>query len=424
MMQSQNYFDAENANTLAGSNKPQASHAAANKPQQRTTRSTRRALGSVTGNQQQAAPQPGKAGVAKPQARRQAPAVFVAPQPVQQQQQQQQQQQPLQQMAPPQSFSAFGSAMEVEPEGQTPELLDLSLYEEDADVKNASSSDEFYMPPRTIDPIDYDVADDELYVAEYALDIMQYMKETEMKRLANPQYMDKQNDINGRMREILIDWLIEVHLKFKLRQETLFLAVNLIDRFLERKVVSRTKLQLIGCTALLLASKYEEIWAPEVRDFEYISDEACKCAHILKMETIMLSTLQFNLTACSSFRFAERYAKIARGDKKFNFLVTYLCEMTLQESSMLKYRPSVVAASAVYLARRLSKFTGEHWDADLVRLTGYSHSDIMPCARAMYSIATKDKPKYKAVRRKYSHEKFMSVACLITPSTSSSSGSQ
>jgi len=54
--------------------------------------------------------------------------------------------------------------------------------------------------------------------------------------------MAKQQDVNEKMRSILIDWLIEVHYKFKLLPETLFLTVNLIDRFLEKQVVPRTKL--------------------------------------------------------------------------------------------------------------------------------------------------------------------------------------
>ena len=66
------------------------------------------------------------------------------------------------------------------------------------------------------------------------------------------------------MRAILIDWLVEVHLKFKLVPETLYLTVNLIDRYLEKVEVMREKLQLIGVTAMLIASKYEEIYAPEV----------------------------------------------------------------------------------------------------------------------------------------------------------------
>jgi G2/mitotic-specific cyclin-B, other len=76
------------------------------------------------------------------------------------------------------------------------------------------------------------------------------------------------------MRQILVDWLVEVHLKFKLLPETLFLTVNLIDRFTFIKQVKRNDYQLLGVTAMLIACKYEEIYAPEIRDFVYMTDKA------------------------------------------------------------------------------------------------------------------------------------------------------
>lgn len=76
--------------------------------------------------------------------------------------------------------------------------------------------------------------------------------------------MVKQPDINVKMRGILVDWLIEVHRKFELMPETLYLTINIVDRFLSEKAVSRRELQLVGISSMLIASKYEEIWAPEV----------------------------------------------------------------------------------------------------------------------------------------------------------------
>lgn len=110
--------------------------------------------------------------------------------------------------------------------------------------------------------------------AEYAEQIHQTLKNQEMANVARSGFMNRQPDINEKMRAILIDWLVEVHLKFKLVPETLYLTVNLIDRYLEKVEVMREKLQLIGVTAMLIASKYEEIYAPEVQDFVYITDKA------------------------------------------------------------------------------------------------------------------------------------------------------
>ena len=86
------------------------------------------------------------------------------------------------------------------------------------------------------------------------------------------------------MRSILIDWLVEVHLKFKLVPESLYLTVNLIDRYLEREQVHRSKLQLVGVTAMLIACKYEEIYPPIVKDFVYITDNAYTKEEILEQE--------------------------------------------------------------------------------------------------------------------------------------------
>jgi G2/mitotic-specific cyclin-B, other len=100
--------------------------------------------------------------------------------------------------------------------------------------------------------------------------------------------MESQEDINEKMRAILIDWLVEVHLKFKLVPESLYLTVNLIDRYLEKEQVNRQKLQLVGVTAMLVACKYEEIYPPIVKDFVYITDNAYTKEEILEMERKML----------------------------------------------------------------------------------------------------------------------------------------
>ena len=84
----------------------------------------------------------------------------------------------------------------------------------------------------------------------------------------------RQSEINDKMRAILVDWLIEVHLKFKLFPETLFITISVIDKFLEQVPVSKSKLQLVGVAALFIASKYEEIYPPELKDFIYITDRA------------------------------------------------------------------------------------------------------------------------------------------------------
>jgi len=108
------------------------------------------------------------------------------------------------------------------------------------------------------------------------------MLNTEDLFLAKDGYMAIQTEINEKMRAILVDWLVEVHAKFKLLPETIFLTINLIDRYLQSEKVGRDKLQLVGVAAMLIATKYEEIYAPEVRDFVFISDNAYNQKQILE----------------------------------------------------------------------------------------------------------------------------------------------
>lgn len=166
-------------------------------------------------------------------------------------------------------------------------------------------------------------------------------------------YIEQQPDISERMRAILVDWLIEVHLKFKLKAETLFLTVNLIDRFLERVRVERNKLQLVGVTAMMLASKYEEIYPPQVADFAYITDKAVSKAEILEMEFHFIKVLDFNLQTTSSFCFLQRLLQLSEMDERLASLSQYLIELPLIEYRMLKYSPSNVACSALFLANKI-----------------------------------------------------------------------
>lgn len=197
--------------------------------------------------------------------------------------------------------------------------------------------------------------------------------------------MTQQNDVNEKMRAILIDWLIEVHLKFKLVPETMYVTVNLIDRFLAKKSIPRNKLQLVGVTAMFCASKYEEIYAPEVRDFVYISDKAYSREEILKMEGTLLGVLNFNVTAPSPYAFLKRFVKVAGflrpEESREERLCSYLVELTLQEYRMLKYLPSVIAASAVCLAQKMLR-SGSWVRARSRRARQAAHARALRAARS------------------------------------------
>lgn len=201
------------------------------------------------------------------------------------------------------------------------------------------------------------------------------MLKTESNFLPKLGYMKLQPDVNDRMRGILVDWLIEVHLKFKLVPETLYLTVNLIDRYLEIEQVKRDKLQLVGVTAMLIACKYEEIYPPEVKDFVYITDNAYTKQEIQDMEYLMLKKFDFNVTVISSFRFLERFNKLSQDSESMFYLAQYMLELALVEYKMIKYKPSMLASGAIYLAHKIMN-KPEAWPLKVEQYSGLKEKDV------------------------------------------------
>jgi hypothetical protein len=172
--------------------------------------------------------------------------------------------------------------------------------------------------------------------------------------MPNSNYMANQQDINEKMRRILVDWLLKVHGKFKLLPETLYLTINIIDRYLSYETVTRKVLQLIGVTAMHIAWKYEEIYPPEASDFVYITDNAYSKKELLETEYKILKTLNFNLTFVSAYRYLERLWTVTDNEILLSAAHKYL-NLSMVEYSMIQHDPGTLAASALYLANAVEK---------------------------------------------------------------------
>lgn len=150
--------------------------------------------------------------------------------------------------------------------------------------------------------------------------------------------MQDKNEVKDTSRAFLVEWIIDVHRKFRLCAETLYVTVFLIDRFLSLKQIKKNQLHILGVTSLLISTKYEEIYPPELKDLLSVSENKFSRNEVLAMEREMLMTLQFECTAPSAYRFLERYHKlsnIAKNDKRIFFLAQYLQEISLLDASLL-----------------------------------------------------------------------------------------
>ena len=260
-------------------------------------------------------------------------------------------------------------------------------------------------------PLDIDTVDmnDPMFAAEYAQDVYDYLREKEVLDEIDPNYLSRQKNVAPRMRMVLVDWMVEVQIKFRLTSETLYLAVNIVDKFMERQEVTRDNMQLLGVTALFIASKFEEVFSVDLKDFVFICDDSCLAKDIINFEREVLRVIEWQLTTPCALHFLRRYSKAVGADGVHHTMSKYLIELALGSYTMLKYLPSMQAAAAVLLTRH---FLGPApcWTNVLEYHSGYKLDEILSCAQDMLLLVTKPDPKFTLVRRKYGGRKYCSVA--------------
>lgn len=182
---------------------------------------------------------------------------------------------------------------------------------------------------------------------DYVNDIYKYLHLLERVFPIRENFLHQQMDVTPKMRSVLLDWINEVHNQFSLETETYYMAVSMIDRYLQSEPsTSRKYLQLVGVTALFMASKYEELMPPEINDFVYVTDDTYSKEQILKMEMRIFSKLGFNLSKPLPIHFFRRFAKASGslGDRQY-LAGKYFMELATVDYDMTKYHPSEVSCT-------------------------------------------------------------------------------
>ncbi|XP_069618220.1 G2/mitotic-specific cyclin-B2-like [Ranitomeya imitator] len=248
--------------------------------------------------------------------------------------------------------------------------------------------------------------------SDYVKDIYAYLKELEVKQSVHPHYLQGM-EVNERMRAILVDWLMQVHSKFHLIQETLYMAVATLDRFLQVHPVRRHKLQLVGVSSLFVASKYEEMYYPEIADFVYITDNAYSKAEIREMERTILDKLGFDLGRPLPIHFLRRATRCCRAEAEHHVLAKYFMELTLLDYDMVHYRPSIIAAASLCLAQKVLNWGT--WDTIVQHNTGYTEDDLLLVMQHIAKNVVKvnnNMTKYVYVKNKYASRKLNRISTI------------
>ena len=267
---------------------------------------------------------------------------------------------------------------------------------------------------------------------EYTNDILYNLlqEEKDMKLKIDSDYFKTQPEINEKMRAILIDWLIDVNNKFNFTEETLYLAINIIDTYLSLKKIKRCNLQLLGVTALFISCKQNEIIFRRLKEYAYITDNAYNEQDILNMENDIFQTLEFNILfpsaltffeiLCHNFGILDKENKDDKKNLEFN-LGKFLIESFYMSDTSLKYYASTIACSAMYIVMKFFKMKNYQvcYDKNLFnikeKITKNNTSNIIKeCAKEIYSfIGELSKNNLNASIRNFSNEKYGNITKLV-----------
>ncbi|KAF5383293.1 hypothetical protein D9615_005024 [Tricholomella constricta] len=279
------------------------------------------------------------------------------------------------------------------------ELVDL-----DQEVEVSEEEDQLW------DDLDADDWDDPAMVSEYVVEVCVYLKEIEKQTRPNPEYMDTHPELDWEKRGILVDWILQVHARFNLLQETLFLFTNILDRFLSSRPISLSKLQLVGVTAFFIAAKYEETYAPSVAEIAFLADGQYTVEEILKAERYILKTLDWDLRYPGPMGWLRRGSKADDCDTKARTVGKYLIEIGCLEWRLVGTLPSLLAAAAMWLGRLV--LGREVWTPNMEHYMTYSEAELIPTANIMLNYIL-EPIQHESLYKKYAHKRYLKCSAFM-----------
>lgn len=268
-----------------------------------------------------------------------------------------------------------------------------------------------------------------LYSSQYAIAIHKALLARECQESFRGEILQKQMHISERNMDVVLDWLVQAHSWFRLRSETLYLGIALLQKLLSQKCMTLSRLQLYACAALWVASKFEDYCPPSISNLTDITDEAYTKIDFLDAELIILRSCNYNVNLPTTLPFTRRAVRVARkiiqmqqGRRNsclqnltyLKSLSLYITELAIVRTCAASFRPSVVGAAAVLLAvRRLSLRLS--WQEGMERYTGWSDVDLRECEKQLESLLSEDQVQNRmddlnAVYEKYKDAQFHGIS--------------
>eukprot|EP00743_Colponemidia_sp_Colp-15_P004348 GILK01004690.1.p1 GENE.GILK01004690.1~~GILK01004690.1.p1 ORF type:complete len:482 (-),score=72.43 GILK01004690.1:293-1681(-) len=276
-----------------------------------------------------------------------------------------------------------------------------------------------FVAPAPVVPLD-PAASAQKSASIYSAEIHMHCQNIESRACVPEDFLSRHPSLNAHLRARLVDWLVEVHLQYRMEHQTLFLCVSVMDRFLQRvqSAVEANQIQLVGVTSLLIASKFEDTKPPTLADGSYMTQYKFTKEDVGLLELDILKTLQFSVSCPTSLEFVKYYTELLHSclskpvDELAKRLAVYLCELALLDLDMLSFKPSAIAAAALQLALTCVNPNAQ-WQSICEQLSGHSSVVLVPCVeslRQLWSSFSSKYPRLVHLQNKYSTVEQLEVA--------------
>ncbi|GAA6028532.1 hypothetical protein JCM8097_007267 [Rhodosporidiobolus ruineniae] len=267
---------------------------------------------------------------------------------------------------------------------------------------------------------------------EYRDDVRAYMYEMQSKTAANAELIDQQPELKWYMRGFLVDFLVEIHLQHRLRPETLYLALNIVDRYVSKRIVFKKHYQLVGCAALWIAAKFEDAKdrVPTLPELVEMCSNAYDEKAFVQMEGHVLSTINWVIGHPTAEAWL-RMACVGLEDVRTQHVARFLMELTLFHREFIQFNTSDIAMASLLLGRyMLGKNRRPHEETDAVsrimlmldELLGEHLEEVSPVVLKKYSFpfysrASTFAREWYLTGRRFQYHDFSSASSSPAPST-------
>ncbi|KAM8953368.1 cyclin-P [Pelodytes ibericus] len=240
---------------------------------------------------------------------------------------------------------------------------------------------------------------------EYAIDIFTCMMRSQSSHIFRGHDIPK--SVTAEMRAVLVDWLVQVHEYLALEEETLYLAVYLMNSYLRVHKIQTSILQLLASSCLFIACKLEECLIPEPAELCFMMEDAFSKKELLKMERKVLQRLGFQLRYTQPLHFLRLLANAGKCPEKVQYQAMYFMELTLLEADGMMIEPALLALGALHLAQMVSP-ESRSLSHRSFHLYSYSDAELRSCQQSMVRSALR--ADLKSTWQKYSRPQKLGVS--------------